>query len=442
MFETIRLTPNNGKHYFFGFHDLIATNATNNKLLSLEVDIIKRPPLPSEQAGVGYVDLTTGEYIKLGNSNAYNFPQGARLQWISDTRFIVNNQVGTTWGSDIYDTSSGQKVDELEYTCHCLSKDATFAFGLNYARLHRLGGYGYIGLPDPSVDEVMPKNDGIFKTNLKTKETKVIVSIDAVANCDVATSGDTGMHHYLTHLVLSPCGERIAFLHRFFYQDGGLRTRLMTINVDGSDLRCIASGFLSHFEWKDDTSVFIWGRANRSVDSMRSNPIFSNPLVAPLLSIAKSIARKVLKKSKQMSMSFLLVSDSETKHTEPFGQGIITDDGHPMCNPKDRNIVLSDTYPNEKGIRDLFLYTISENKRKDLDHFKMINDDPEMQEFDSFTSGVDKKILDLMSVRTFSHSRSGLHCDLHPRWSSDGKMAIFDSIHEGTRQIYSIDVTN
>ena len=33
-------------------------------------------------------------------------------------------------------------------------------------------------------------------------------------------------------------------------------------------------------------------------------------------------------------------------------------------------------------------------------------------------------------------------CDLHPRWRLDGKQIGFNSVHEGTRQVYVMDVKN
>ena len=32
-------------------------------------------------------------------------------------------------------------------------------------------------------------------------------------------------------------------------------------------------------------------------------------------------------------------------------------------------------------------------------------------------------------------------CDLHPRWRKDGKQLAFNSVHEGSRQVYLIDVS-
>ena len=33
-------------------------------------------------------------------------------------------------------------------------------------------------------------------------------------------------------------------------------------------------------------------------------------------------------------------------------------------------------------------------------------------------------------------------CDLHPRWAQNSSIITFDSVHEGTRQIYALDVSD
>lgn len=436
----IRRVTSGPKHHLFGFHDLLAFNPNNDKLLSLEVETINRPPLPQEKCSLGYVDLYNNEFIKLGETNAFNYPQGARQQWLDNDTFIVNNQIGNHWGSEIYDVNSKSLVSQLDATCHCISKDGKFAYGINYSRLHRLGGYGYIGIDDKTKSDETPSNDGIYITDVSNNTSRLLLSIKEVSECSIESSVHNGFHHYITHLVLSPDNKRIAFLHRFFLPDGGLRTRLMTVGTDGGNLRCLGYGFLSHFDWKDNNSIFIWGRTGSSIDAIRSNKILSNPIISPMLKGAKKIVRTFLKGTKGMSMSFLIITDAEKPEIKPVAQGIINSDGHPMFSPINRNLIICDTYPDKEESRYLFLYNFENNKRINIGYFKRLLELPDISLNNKYTQGVDKRILNLMSPELFSYTRSGLHCDLHPRWNCDGTMVAFDSIHEGTRQIYTASV--
>ena len=95
----------------------------------------------------------------------------------------------------------------------------------------------------------------------------------------------------------------------------------------------------------------------------------------------------------------------------PLGRGILPNDGHASYSP-DRKYLVCDTYP--RGVEryaELMLYDISENRKILLGKFQH-----------------DK------------HFTGDIRCDLHPRWSTDGKTITFDSVHENTRQIYCVDL--
>lgn len=437
--NVIRLT-NGPKHHLFGFHDLVITNKNCDKYLSLEVDVMNRPQLPGEKVGVGYVK--DEEYIRIGDTEAMNYPQGARQQWIADTEyFVVNNRVGNVWGCDLYDTTDNKLIDRFESTAHEVSKDGRYAYGLDYARLHRLGVYGYIGIEDKTKNEAAPANSGIWVIDLKTKEKKLLVSVKDVAEqgqCKVISSA----HHFLTHLCLNPSSTRIAFLHRYPLPDGGGMTRLMTIGVDGSGLRCIAQGFLSHYHWLDDNTIYIFGRANSAIDSLRSNPLLSSPMLVKPMRLAKKIVRLVMGSGKAAAVgkSFITITDSDNPVITPFAQDIITVDGHPMTNPTFRNWCINDTYPDAEGVRELMLYNFNKDLRVDMGTFKRVMGPVDMELKELFFKGVEPSIIQEQDEEVFALSRTGYNSDLHPRWSADGKIAVFDSIHEGTRQIYAINV--
>ena len=106
--KTERLT-NGPKNHLFGFHDLLISNKAEKKYLCLEVDTINRPPLPDEKFVVGYVE--NGQFVKVGETTALNYPQGARQQWVGDTNlFTVNNRVGDKWAADLYDADTKIRV--------------------------------------------------------------------------------------------------------------------------------------------------------------------------------------------------------------------------------------------------------------------------------------------------------------------------------------------
>jgi len=99
-----------------------------------------------------------------------------------------------------------------------------------------------------------------------------------------------------------------------------------------------------------------------------------------------------------------------TRRCELVGPDVLTEDGHCSYSP-DRRWILTDTYPDAASERHLILYRPEDNLRVNVGRFRS---DPALA--------------------------GPIRCDLHPRWSRDGTQVCFDSTHEGTRQMYVMDV--
>jgi Tol biopolymer transport system component len=85
-------------------------------------------------------------------------------------------------------------------------------------------------------------------------------------------------------------------------------------------------------------------------------------------------------------------------------------DGHCSYSP-DRQHMLYDSYPDADGYRHLYVYSLK-NKR-----------------------GVT-----LGSYYSLPDIEGDIRCDLHPRWNRAGTHISFDSIHEGKRHVYAMDL--
>lgn len=468
-----------GPHnYLFGFHDLVQTNAKGDMALALEVEDITHPPLPGETCRAGVIDLVSISNIKHQTSNSssqtsnfralhethtWNYPQGARQQWIGASDLCVCNDRADdgTLISHIADAREGKVVETLPFPVHCIS--GRKAFYINYDRVHSCGGYGYTpGLtsnlkPQTSNTTIpdLPTDDGLFIGDLDTKEHELLVSIAQVAACGEAKPVKTGYPHYLTHLMLNPSGTRLCFLHRYRVPDGGETTRLMTVGINGSNLRCLAKGFLSHFTWISDDEIFIWGKDERALCKMREAAWLRIPGVLQLALFAKKCMRSVrslksilkhqtsnLKpQTKPQDKAFLIIKDCDSPTMVKNGVGILTEDGHPMAQPGNLKFLVSDTYPNAEGDRCLMFYDVEKQERANVGQFRRLFANPDPTAFDWKASqlGIDKRILKKFPRALYLFARSGYHTDLHPRWSHDGRTAFFDSIHEGTRQIYTVE---
>ncbi|MBO4356000.1 MAG: hypothetical protein J5850_04020, partial [Clostridia bacterium] len=89
---------------------------------------------------------------------------------------------------------------------------------------------------------------------------------------------------------------------------------------------------------------------------------------------------------------------------------------------KNMRYMLTDTYPDAEKRRSLLLY---DEKNDEI---------YQLGEFYSYPKEMEKN--------NQKWNISSLRCDLHPKWTEGEKYIYFDSVHEGYRGLYRIDISD
>jgi hypothetical protein len=376
--QLVQAVTRGPKHHFFGYYDKCPWNASGRYLLAHESNFNDRPPSSNDSVVIGIIDQLDGNrFLPLAETLAWNWQQGAMLQWHpADLEHLwVHNDRRNGKFIGVVRDLNGSEMRFYERPIYALSPDGKTAFSLNFARLayHR-PGYGYAGGDDPFANEYAPEQDGIWQIDLNTGKSKLIVSIAQLASLNPKPSMQAAWH-YINHIQPSRKGKRIAFFHVWHRNERQWEVRLYTCKPNGEDLRCLLdTGFVSHYDWRDDDTILVW--SNRPGSPPR----------------------------------FLLINHTGSQRA--FAEASLTEDGHCSFSP-DGQWVLNDTYPDSYQKRTLMLIHFITEKRIDIAR--------------------------LSSPK--SRWWGEIRCDLHPRWNRRGNIVCIDSVHEGSRQMYTIDVS-
>ena len=336
-------------------------------------------PSSNEPASIGLVDAKTGRFSKITETSAWNFQQGAMLHWNPlnpESEIIYNDRIKKDIFSVVMDVNTGKKR-EFPRPVNAISHDGKYALSLTYGRLGRLRKVvGYAGIEDPYPNHPHPDNDGIFLMDLRTGESKLIVSIEEVYNIIKASHPELENEHmWFNHTVFNRNDTRFFFLARTRKSDMGLETGMFTANLDGSELRQVIpyGSSVSHFDWRNDKEI---------------------------------IATFKLFNDKRVHVLFTDGRDDYMR----LGDGCLDFDGHCTFAP-DQQWLVTDYKINRLLKQSLIIYNVEFNQCFTLTTFDM----------------KEKKYIS-----------GDLRCDFHPRWNWEGNAICFDAISpvDGTRQLH------
>lgn len=378
----VRVSPDDKDHeYFFGYYDKSPWDATNRYMICMRAKNSWSVPDPLDAADILLIDTEDNNRVrKVATTHTWNVQQGCMAQWLGPdfkSHILYNDMREGKYCSVVLDVVSGDER-VLPIPVYTVSNDGKTALSLDFSRLHSLRlGYGYAALPEVTKGAALPNKTAIWKMDIETSSVTELLKYTDFANFEPRPEmQEEDSVHKVNHLMLSPNGKRFMVLYRWFCKQRKY-TRLVTCNVDGSDMYLLSDDdMVSHCYWKNEEEIIAFER------------------------------------KKEFGPGYFLMKDKtqEWKHLWPQ----LSNDGHPSYCPTDNHLVVIDSYPNRVRVADL----------------KIVRDND--------LEGQDMKVI----ARVFAPFKydNDTRCDLHPRWSRDGKKVCFDSIFEGHRGLYIVEV--
>jgi len=363
-------------HHFFGYYDKCPWDASQRYLLALEVGFIDRMPTPEDVAVVGMVDLATGAWRTLDRTGVWNWQQGTMLQWLGSA---PDRQIIYNSLADGRYVSVIRDVHTGETRTLPRPIYAVSPDGRQAVTLN----FSRVHRRRPGYGyEELPD---LWATDDRPKE-------DGIYWMDLRT-GENRLIVSIDQVVGTKHDQTMDGVQSWFNH--------LQFNTDGSR-------FLFLHRWERPTGGWFTRLFTANPDGSALHCVADHQMISHFDWRDRD---HILAWARQNGVGdyFFLFRD-RTGELEVVGKGVMPVDGHCSYSP-DRQWILNDTYPDKESKRALYVYRPSDGRRMDIGRF--------------------------YSPPAVT---GPFRCDLHPRWSRDGRKVCFDSVHEGDRQMYWVDV--
>lgn len=370
--------------FFFGYYDLQPFDSEGKYHLAHHVKFMDRLHEKDDEAEIGLIELDTMKYSPITTTKAWNFQQGAMLQWNPakpDREIIYNALVDGQYMAVTEDIHTGKKK-YADRSIANVSKDGKYGLSINMSRLYDFRpGYGYATIKDPFYHENHSANDGIYLVDMETGKSKMIISMEQIWDCSGSFFGGIDKKMVINHITFNPSANRFLFLVRDFHTSTKQihDTAVITADLEGKNWHklCEYGWYNSHYYWKNDDTVIFYAKINGK--DRGAGEVGNYEL--------RDLSRECTR----------------------IGRDIFTRDNH-MSYSNDGKRLLWDSYPDADMMQTLAITDLTTMETHSLGKY--------------------------VSMRP---TCTDVRCDLHPRWNTDCTKVSFDSTHEGYRGIYVIN---
>lgn len=383
--EIARVSPDDSSHeYFFGYYDKSPWDITDRYMLCLRANDTWSDVSPKEKADILIIDTEKSEreqnrVKKIAETSAWNVQQSCMLQWLGPdfSSRVLYNDYRDGRYVSVILTLATMEETVIPAAVYSVSADGKFALTLDFSRLYNLRP-GY----------------GYYNVPEKTKGI-ALPDATAIWRIDLETGEMTHILKYTDFSNFQPRPEMkeagtVHKLNHIMLSPNGKRFMVLYrwFNGQRKYTRLITCNV-------DGTDMYVL-----SDDDMVSHCFWKN-----------NSAILAFENKKKGGSGYYLMKDKTDKYIHCWPQ--FSNDGHPSYSP-DGKLIVTDSYPDRARVASINLM-----------------------------DGNEKKKGHTTIARVFAPFKydNDTRCDLHPRWNHKGDKICFDSVFEGHRGLYVVDIS-
>lgn len=380
-----RISPDDDFHeYFFGYYDKSPWDITDRYMLCMRANDTWSDVSPKETADILLIDTNLPEtdknrVKKIAETSSWNGQQSCMLQWLGSdfsSHIIFNDYRNGQYVSVIMEVATKEE-QIIPAPVYTVSSDGKSALTLDFSRLYNLRpGYGYYNLPEKTAGIALPDATAVWKIDLETGRVSDLLTYKDFVSFQPRFEMQEVGAVHKVNHLMLSPSGKRCMVLYRWFVGQRKYTRLITFNIDGSDIYLLSD---------DDMVSHCCWKDDQTILAFENK--------------------------KNGGLGYYLMKDKTQEYIRCWPQ--LSNDGHPGYSP-DRTLIVTDTYPDRTRVAEIKLLDgINEQKN-------------------------DVKVI----ARVFAPFKydNDTRCDLHPRWNHAGDKICFDSVFEGHRGLYVVDV--
>ena len=374
----IRALTSGDSAHWFGYYDKLQFDVNDRYVLGMQVAFEDRAPTPEDAIILGMIDTKADDkWIPFAESTAWCWQQGCMLQWLPGSDTEV-----------IYNAREGDAYVSIIQDVFTGEKRT---------------------LPRPVYTVASDGKSAVGLNFARVGETRPGYGYNGIPDPGAAELHPDNGGIYVLNLVT--CESRT------------ILTLDQIVAVDADDTMSKGKHWFNHLLFNPDGSRFIflhrwhresgkgWYTRGFTMEPDGENLFCFNDHGMVSHFIWRDPSHLLAWSREPDSGNAFHVYEDESENVTAIGVDVLKQDGHCTYSPCGKWI-LTDTYPNRERMQTLMMYHVETREIITLGHFYQAPTD------------------DIQ-----------LRCDLHPRWSRDGKSVCIDSKYSGKRQMYLLDVS-